>query len=70
MARAASPFGIIAAAGPMPLTVAQELRASGHEVVIISLKSITDADFSGFQVYDHRFGCCISYYRKFKIKRG
>lgn len=56
MAKAAAPFGIIAAAGPVPLNVAQELRASGHEVVIISLKTITDADFSGFQVYDHRLG--------------
>ena len=56
MARAAAPYGIIAAAGPVPLAVAQELRASGHEVVIIRLKSITDADFSSFEVHDHRLG--------------
>ncbi len=56
MVKAASPYGIIAAAGPAPLTVAEELRASGHDVVVIGLKSITDADFSGFEVHHHRLG--------------
>ena len=68
MARAAAPFGIIAAAGPVPLSVAQELRDSGHDVVIISLKSIADADFSGFDVHDHRLGAVSAIIDSLKAK--
>ena len=68
MARAAEPFGIIAAAGSMPLTVAQHLHDSGHDVFIISLKSIADADFSGFEVHDHRLGAVSAIIDSLKAK--
>ena len=68
MATAAAPYGIIAAAGPLPLTVAQQLRASGHEVVIVSLKSIADADFSGFDVHAHRLGAVSAIIDRLKSK--
>ena len=56
MAKAATPLGIIAAAGPVPLTVAEQVTASGRDVIIIALKSIADADFDKLPHYRHRLG--------------
>ena len=56
MTKAATPLGLIAAAGSVPLTVAEQVRASGRDLVVITLKSITDADFSAFSPIEHRLG--------------
>lgn len=47
----AAPIGIIAAAGDLPRRVADALERAGRPVTVIVLKSVADADFSGF---DHR----------------
>ena len=55
-----SPIGIIATSGLSPLRLAEKLRAEGRDVVIIGLKSVTDADYSDFRHHFHRVGAIDS----------
>jgi DUF1009 family protein len=50
------PFGIIATASDVPLDVAHAIRDQGRDVVVVTLKDITTADFSEFKTINHPIG--------------
>ena len=44
-----APVGLVAAAGVLPLRLAESLRAKGRGVFVVALEGIADADYSGFE---------------------
>ena len=42
-------MGLVAAAGAMPLRLAESLRAKGRGVFVVALDGIADADYGGFE---------------------
>ena len=44
-----APVGLVAAAGALPVRLAESLRSSGRPVFVVALDGIADGDFGGFE---------------------
>ena len=44
-----APVGLVAAAGELPLRLAEGIKSSGRPVFVVALEDIADADYAGFE---------------------